>query len=86
MAESVTRVRCPALYQLNTRVRLADLACGLGRPATLDDIPDSELDALAAAGFNWLWLLGVWQTGEAGRQVSLQNPAWRADYQRLLQI
>lgn len=84
MAEPATRVRCPALYQLNTRVRLAELARALGRPATLDDIPDSELDALAAAGYDWLWLLGVWQTGQAGRQVSLHNPAWLAEYQRLL--
>lgn len=84
MSESVIRVRHPALYQLNTRVRLAELGRALGRPATLDDIADSELDALAAAGFDWLWLLGVWQTGEAGRQVSLHNAGWHAEYQRLL--
>ena len=84
MSAPVTGVRYPALYQLNTRVRLAELARALSRPATLDDIPNSELDALAAAGFDWLWLLGVWQTGEAGRQVSLHNPAWFAEYQRLL--
>lgn len=84
MSDSVVRVRYPALYQLNTRVRLAALARALGRPATLDDIADAELDALAAAGFDWLWLLGVWQTGEAGRQVSLHNAGWHAEYQRLL--
>ncbi len=39
--------RYPALFQVNTRVRLAELAATLGRPATLDDFPDGELDALA---------------------------------------
>lgn len=84
MPEAVTRVCCPALYQLNTRVRLADLGRALGRTATLDDIADSELDSLADAGFDWLWLLGVWQTGKAGRQVSMRDPALIAEFQRLL--
>jgi glycosidase len=84
MTESFTRVRCPALYQLNTGIRLAELGRALGRPATLDDIPDSDLDGLAAAGFDWLWLLGVWQTGKAGRQVSMRIPALMTEFQRLL--
>ena len=48
--------RDPSLYQINTRVWLTALSQGLGRPATLDDIPDAELDRLAAAGFDWVWL------------------------------
>ena len=36
--------RYPSLYQINTRVWLTALAQSLGRPATLDDIPDAELD------------------------------------------
>ena len=38
---------CPSLYQINTRVWLTELSRALGRPATLDDIPDAELDRLA---------------------------------------
>jgi hypothetical protein len=74
----------PALYQLNTRVRLRELEAGLGRPATLDDIPDAELDRIAAQGFDWLYCLGVWSTGEAGRRVSRTNPEWRREFQALL--
>ena len=59
-------LRHPALYQINTRVWLTELSRGLGRPATLDDIPDAELDRLAGMGFDWVWLLSVWQTGPAG--------------------
>ena len=76
--------RYPALFQVNTRVRLSELAAALGRPATLDDIPDAELDRLAADGFDLVWFLGVWQTGEAARRVSRSNPEWLAEYHRVL--
>jgi hypothetical protein len=74
----------PSLYQINTRVLLGGLSRALNRPATLDDVPDAELDRLAAAGFDWVWFLGVWQTGQAGRKVSLDNAEWRREYQELL--
>jgi glycosidase len=70
----------PSLYQINTRVWLTERARALGRPATLDDIPGEELDRLAAQGFDWVWLLSVWQTGEAGQQVSRTNPEWRREF------
>lgn len=76
--------RYPALFQLNTRVRLAELAAALGRPATLDDLGETELDRLAEDGFDLLWLLGVWQTGAAARAVSASNPEWLAEYRRVL--
>jgi hypothetical protein len=47
--------RYPSLYQINTRVWLTELSRNLGRLATLDDIPDAELDRLATMGFDWIW-------------------------------
>ena len=76
--------RYPSLYQINTRVWLTNLARVLGRPATLDDVPDAELDRLAAQGFDWVWFLSVWQTGAAGRQVSRSNPEWRKEFEETL--
>jgi len=76
--------RYPSLYQVNTRVWLTDLARALGRPATLDDVPDAEIDRLAAQGFDWVWLLSVWQTGAAGRLVSRTNPEWRQEFEHTL--
>ena len=61
-------LRYPSLLQINTRVWLTDLARRFGRPVTLDDIPDEELDSLAGPGFDWIWLLSVWQIGAAGRK------------------
>lgn len=76
--------RYPLLFQLNTRVRLAELAAALGQPATLDDLGEEELDRLAGDGFDLLWPLGVWQTGPAARAVSAANPEWRAEFRRVL--
>ena len=74
----------PSLYQINTRVWLTELSRELGRPATLDDIPDSELDRIAGMGFDWVWFLSVWQTGPAGQRVSRTNPQWRKEFQETL--
>jgi len=57
----------PTLYQINTRVWLTELSQRHGRRATLDDIPDAELDRLAEMGFDWIWFLSVWQTGSAAQ-------------------
>lgn len=79
-----TTPRYPALLQINTRVWLTALSRTLGRPTTLDDIPDDKLDRLAQAGFDWVWFLSVWQTGAAGREVSRSNPEWRHEFQETL--
>jgi hypothetical protein len=76
--------RYPSLYQINTRVWLTGLARELGRPVTLDDVPDAALDRLADLGFDWVWLLSVWQTGEAGRRVSRSNADWRREFEATL--
>ena len=64
----------PSLYQINTRVVLQERGVALRRPATLDDLEDEFLDDIAGKGFDWVWLLGVWQTGPAARAVSRSNP------------
>ena len=76
--------RYPALYQVNTRVWLTDLSRALGRRATLDDVPDAELDRLAGQGFDWVWFLSVWQTGPAAQAISRANPGWRREFAETL--
>ena len=77
-------VRYPSLYQINTRVWLTELSRLLNRRATLDDIPDAELDNLAEMGFDWIWFLSVWQTGPEAQHVSRSNPEWRKEFQETL--
>lgn len=78
------RAKYPSLYQINTRVLVYELSQRLKRPATLDDVPDEQLDQLAAQGFDWIWLLGVWQTGPTSRQVSRSKPDLLEEYRRVL--
>ena len=70
----------PLLVQVNTRVYLTDLSNTLERKATLDDIPDSELDYLASFDVDWVWFLSVWQTGKKGQLISRQNPEWIREF------
>ena len=62
--------RFPVLWQLNARTTVQRI----GDDATLDDIDDARLDGLIPAETDWLYLLGVWTTGPAGRAVSRQHP------------
>jgi len=80
----MARSRYPSLYQINTRVWLTELSRRQGRAATLDEIPDTELDRLAEMGFEWVWLLSVWQTGQAGQRVSRSHPEWRREFEETL--
>ena len=77
-------LRYPSLYQINTRVWLTELSRTLGRTATLDDVPDAELDRLAKLGFDWVWFLSVWQTGPAAQAISRANPEWRREFEETL--
>lgn len=75
----------PLLYQINTRVYLHQIAADSGKSnATLDDIPDAFLDECKTMGFQWLWFLSVWKTGEKGRKVSLNHTEWKHEFEQTL--
>ena len=74
----------PTLFQVNIRVLLTELSLKINRHTTLDDIPVSELEGWAKLGFDWIYLLSVWQTGEAGKQISRANPQWRREFEETL--
>ena len=78
-------LHAPSLYQINTRVWLTDLSRQQGKHATLDDIADAELDRIVEVGFDWVWLLSVWQTGPAAQAISRANPQWRHEFAATLQ-
>ena len=77
-------MRYPTLFQINPRVWLQRLSREAGKPITLVDIDDAVLDGFVEQGFDWIWLLSVWQIGAAGRAVSRSNPQWRAEFQTVL--
>src|SRR6478609_10946840 len=57
----------PTIYEINTAVWLG------GR--TLDAVPASEWDALAALPVDAVWLMGVWERSPAGLEIALANPS-----------
>jgi len=79
-------IRCkyPSLLQVNTRVLMRNLSQSLGQAASFDDIQERELEEWAQKGFNWIWFLGVWQTGIASRQVARDRLDWLAEFQQVL--
>jgi len=78
------KMKYPSLYQVNTRVWLTELAQGLGRKATLDDVPDAALDQFAEMGFDWIWFLSVWNTGRQAQKISRENQEWQREFRATL--
>ena len=76
--------RYPSLIEINTRAWLYRLSLEAGKPITLAEIDDATLDDLARRGFDWIWLLSVWQTGAASRALSRRHLTWRAEFQAAL--
>ena len=64
--------RFPSLLQLNSRVILEEIGVRLNRRATFDDFPDKDLDEISHVGYDFVYFLGVWQTGEHGMKKSLE--------------
>lgn len=76
----MTGVRYPALYEWNARILIEETSRALGREATLDDVPDALIERLSSLGFDWVWMLGIWTTGPAGRAVSRGRAEWRTGF------
>ena len=74
----------PSLCQVNTRVWLTEISERIGRHATLDDIPDEDLDRFVDLGFDWIWFLSIWTTGKAAQRISRENSGWRHEFQETL--
>ena len=76
--------RYPTLYEINTWVWLAELGAKTGAPVDLGSVPAAEWDAIAALGFDAVWLMGVWERSPAGIAVANRNANLMADFQRAL--
>jgi hypothetical protein len=76
--------RYPAIYEINTWVWLDELSRKLGKRVDLATLPEAEWDALAARGFDAVWLMGVWERSPAGIEISMANPGLVADFRRAL--
>lgn len=73
----------PRLYEINTRVWLRRFDTP-GRRATLDQVPAEFWDGLAGAGFDLVWLMGVWRTNPRAVPKHCLRPDLVEGYRRAL--
>ena len=77
--------RYPSLLEINARPWLRRLSSDPARPATLAEVDDAILDGFQRAGFDWIWLLSVWEIGPLSRAVSREvRSPWHAECERAL--
>ena len=76
--------RYPTLYEINTWVWLWDLTRKYGSAVDLTTVPAAEWDAIAAYGFDAVWLMGVWERSPASAAISSQNKTNLEDFRRAL--
>ncbi len=70
----LTWPRYPTLYEINTWVWLWDLRRKYGDAVRLGSVPAAEWDAIAAYGFDAVWLMGVWERSPASAAIANRNP------------
>ena len=74
----------PFIYEINTWVWLDELSAREGTPIDLERVPPSEWDAVAARGFDVVWLMGVWERSPAGIAIALENEGLLESFRRAL--
>ena len=51
---------------------------------TLDTVPDAEWDRIAEAGFDYVFLMGVWRRSPIGREIARTHEGLVGEYDRVL--
>lgn len=71
----------PHLYEINTWTWLRELSRRSGQTMTLGDVPTAEWDALAAKGFDLIWLMGLWERSPEARRIARLTEKLHRDYE-----
>ncbi len=74
----------PTILEIQTWPWLTGLGRGRGRPLSLAEVPDAEWDALAAWGFDAIWLMGVFERSPLGQRIASTHPGLQVEYRRAL--
>ncbi len=70
----------PLVYEINTRVWLKELSVKLGRTVTLEEVPDQEFELFSEAGFDIVWLMGVWKPSRYSAAISAAHQGLRSEF------
>ena len=76
--------RHPHLYEISAWPWLDRLSRRENRTIALDSVPGQEWDAIANAGFDCVYLMGVWQRSAIGRVMARTDPSLIDEYDRTL--
>jgi hypothetical protein len=79
-------VENPFIYEINTWVWLDELGRREGVAVDLASVPAGEWDAIAARGFDAVWLMGVWERSPAGIAVALANEGLTDSFRRAARL
>ena len=74
----------PFVYEINTWVWLDELSRREDAPVDLGRVPEREWEAIAALGFDAVWLMGVWERSPAGIAIALENDELVESFRRAL--
>ena len=74
----------PHLFEISAWPWLERLSARENRRVTLDGVPASDWDAIAAHGFTQLFLMGVWSRSPLGRELALADRGLRTEYDHAL--
>jgi hypothetical protein len=76
--------KSPTIYEINTWVWLTSLSAKAGRSLNLNSVPAAAWDAIAAYGFDAVWLMGVWERSPAGIAIANRNENLLNEFRRAL--
>lgn len=65
--------RYPTSYEINSWVWLSELSKKHRKKVNLASVPPTEWDAIAAYGFESVWLMGVWERSPLGISIGNEN-------------
>jgi hypothetical protein len=74
----------PLLYEANIRVLLTELSRLKGKAITLASIPERVLDEWRAWGFDAVWLMGVWTSGDVSKTIARTHEGLQAEFRKVL--
>lgn len=74
----------PHLLEIAAWPWLSRLSLRAGRQVTLATVPADVWDGIARQGFDYLFLMGVWERSPLGRRIALEDAGLRGAYDRAL--
>lgn len=74
----------PHLFEANARIFLRRLSEKYNRPLTIGSIPLKEWEKIKSRGFDFVWLMGIWQRSPASQKICISDDGLRRSFKEAL--